>query len=607
MFPAHIEEVPSPDIPMNRKPPNSSKPSKLEVLLQKARNLQQSGHLAEAMGCYNQVLALKADHLEACYGLGKLYEQQNQPQVAINWYFQALAIRYNFLPAHSALGLLFWQLGDIKKAISSYQQALFFDADSVETHFNLGCAYQVQGNLELAIQHYRKAIDLRPDFVDAHVNLGVLYKSLDQLEEAASLYRSALAIDPKCLQALCNFALIFETQGDLKTAEVYFRQALEVQADYEDAIAGCALLLEKRGDFLGAYNLLLPLVETEGCTVGTVINFASVCARLGRATEAIPYVQYTLNVPTLTANDCVLLLFKLGGLYESLGQYDDAFNAYQQANTLGAPNFQPERWVQDTDNLISAFSIESFARFAQTENQSELPIFIVGMPRSGTSLVEQILASHPLVFGGGELPDMFLCAQSLPLAQDNYFPFGLDEITAETWGDIASRYLEKLQARDPEALRISDKLPLNYLHVGLIAQLFPKAKIIHCRRDPLDTCLSCYFQNFGTRIPFSNKLEHLGLAYRQYERLMQHWQSLNIPILEVQYESLIAEPERVSRTLVDFCGLDWDERCLRFYETKRFINTASYDQVRQPIYDRSVGRARHYEKHLHTLHKALGV
>lgn len=607
MFPAHTEEVSSSEILMDRKPPHSSKLSKPEVLLQKAHNLQQSGRLTEAMYCYNQVLALQSDNLEACYGLGKLYEQQNQPQVAINWYFQALAIRYDFLPAHSALGLLFWQLGDIKKAIGSYQQALALDTNSSETHFNLGCAYQVQGNLELAIQHYQKAIALKSDFVDAYVNLGVLYKSLDQLDAAASLYQSAIAVDPKCLQALCNYALIFETQGDLETAEVYFRQALAIQVDYEDAIAGCALLLEKRGDFVGAYDLLLPLVEIGGCTIGSVINFASVCARLGRATEAIPHVQFSLNAPTLTANECVLLLFKLAGLYESLDRYDDAFNAYHQANILGAPNFQPERWVQDTDNLISTFSIESFVHFPRIENPSELPIFIVGMPRSGTSLVEQILASHPQVFGGGELPDMFLCAQSLPLAENKYFPFGLDEITAEAWEEVTSRYLETLQARAPEALRITDKLPLNYLHVGLIAQLFPKAKIIHCRRAPLDTCLSCYFQNFGTRIPFSNNLEHLGLAYRQYERLMNHWQTLNIPILDVQYESLIAEPEKISRALVDFCGLEWDERCLRFYETKRFINTASYDQVRQPIYDRSVGRARRYEKHLQILCKALGI
>jgi tetratricopeptide (TPR) repeat protein len=607
MFPAHTEDVTSPEIPMDQKPPHSSKPSKTEVLLQKAHSLKQSGRLAEAMRFYNQVLALQSDNLEACYGMGKLYEQQNQPQAAINWYFQALAIRYNFLPAHSALGLLFLQLGDIKKAISSYQQALAFDANASETHFNLGCAYQVQGNLELAIQHYRKAIALKPDFVNAHVNLGVLYKSLDQLEEAASLYRSALAIDPQCLQVLCNFALIFEIQGDLATAELYFRKALAIQADYEDGIAGCALILEKRGDYLSAYHLLLPLVETGGSAVGSVINFASVCARLGRAMEAIPYVQYSLNAPALTANECVLLLFKLGDLYESLSQYDDAFSAYQQANTLSAPNFQPERWVQDTDNLISAFSVHSFSHFPKVKNPSELPIFIVGMPRSGTSLVEQILASHPQVFGGGELPDMFLCAQSLPIEQDKYFPFGLEEVSAETWEEIASRYLEKLQARAPKALRITDKLPLNYLHIGLIHQLFPKAKIIHCRRNPLDTCLSCYFQNFGTRIPFSSNLEHLGLAYRQYERLMNHWQSLNIPILNVQYESLIAQPETVSRALVDFCSLEWDERCLRFYETKRFINTASYDQARQPIYERSIGRARHYEKHLQILRNLLEV
>jgi tetratricopeptide (TPR) repeat protein len=588
---------------MSQKPPDPTNPSTLDVLLQKARNLQQSGRSAEAIQVYLQALASQPDNLDACYALGILYETQNQAQIAINYYFQALAIRYDFVPAHCALGILFHKLGNIAQAVGCYRQALSLNPDLAETQFNLGCAYQMQGRLDKAIEHYHQAIACKPDFVNAYANLGVAYKSLEQLDKATEQYQKALEIDPHCLQALCNLGLVEESRSHLTEAESYFRRALAIQSDYTEGVAGCALVLEKRGDYKGAYELLRPLVASEERAIGAITNFATVCIRLNKSAEAVPYLQNILKRSDLSADEYVLLLFKLANLHESLHQYESAFSIYQRANTLNAFPFEPTYWIEDIDSLISTFHTQGLPQFSRSTNASEVPVFIIGMPRSGTSLVEQILASHPEIFGSGELADMFECAANLPMGK---YPSNCTSLTSEALDQISQRYLERLQKRSPEALRITDKLPLNYLHLGLIAMLFPKARIIHCRRDPLDTCISCYFQNFGTRLTFSNNLEHLGIAYKHYERLMAHWQTvLDLPIFEIHYEELIAEPEAVSRALVDFCGLDWDERCLRFYETNRFINTASYDQVRQPIYDRSVGRSRHYEKHLQVLKNAL--
>jgi hypothetical protein len=230
------------------------------------------------------------------------------------------------------------------------------------------------------------------------------------------------------------------------------------------------------------------------------------------------------------------------------------------------------------------------------------------MPRSGTTLVEQILASHPAVFGAGELLRVGEIAQRLPSALGSRldYPLCLADFSQQAADAAAQEYLDYLQSLSGgEATRVTDKMPGNFMHLGLIDLLFPGARIIHCMRDPLDTCLSCYSQNFNGH-EYTHDLSHLGHFYRDYQRIMQHWRGVvRVPVLEVQYEALVEDPEPGSRRLIEFCGLPWDDSCLRFYENKRTVVTASYDQVRRPIYKTSTERWRNYERHIDPLKAAL--
>jgi hypothetical protein len=231
------------------------------------------------------------------------------------------------------------------------------------------------------------------------------------------------------------------------------------------------------------------------------------------------------------------------------------------------------------------------------------------MPRSGTTLVEAILASHPQVHGAGELDDVFLMRQELHAASDagKPYPYCLESVSAQTLDQVAGRHLARLEALAPGAARVTDKMPQNFLNLGMIDLLFPGARVIHCARSPLDTCLSIYFQQFMQHHVYASDLENIGLYYREYRRLMHHWRAaLRIPMIEVNYEDLTEHPEASIRRLLDFCGLPWDDRCLRHHETGRVAKTFSYSQVRQPIYQTSVARWKRYEKHLDPLIRTLG-
>ncbi len=260
------------------------------------------------------------------------------------------------------------------------------------------------------------------------------------------------------------------------------------------------------------------------------------------------------------------------------------------------------------DRIIQVFSPAWFEQVRSFGNESELPIFVIGMMRSGTTLAEQILASHPAMHGAGELPDMERLVKSMPrtLATTDEYPECAARLDAPTAAAIAEDYLGTLRRLGGDALRVVDKMPFNYLRLGMIAALFPRARIVHCRRDPLDTCLSCYFQDFSGIHAFTLDLADLGCYYREYERLMTHWAGvLPVGVFDLAYEELTADLEGVGRRLLDFCGLEWDERCLRFNESRRIVRTSSALQVRQPVYRSSVGKWKRYEAQLGPLIVAL--
>ncbi|VAX41677.1 hypothetical protein MNBD_PLANCTO03-964, partial [hydrothermal vent metagenome] len=300
------------------------------------------------------------------------------------------------------------------------------------------------------------------------------------------------------------------------------------------------------------------------------------------------------------------LCFAAARLLDAEDDTNSAFRAYTQGNAISPKLYKPEDKAQFVDQLIELFSAEALASLPRATNSSNRPIFIVGMPRSGTTLVEQILAAHPDVYAAGELQELRRIWKDLVATRGNGSVAALSSITQVDINAAADRYLKYLDTLDTATPHITDKMPHNFEQLGLINLLFPDARVIHCSRNPLDTCLSCYTIQLSLAHTYSNDLTLLGHAYAQYHRLMAHWRTaLDVPMLEVVYEDVVAETETLARRIVEFVGLPWHDDCLRFYEAKRTIVTASVDQVRQPIYTSSVNRWKRYDRYLDPLRQSL--
>ena len=304
--------------------------------------------------------------------------------------------------------------------------------------------------------------------------------------------------------------------------------------------------------------------------------------------------------------------YALGKAYDDCGEYDKAFEHFEHANEIEARRyrFNRERHVIALQKVKDHFPAALFERFAGAGSTSERPVFVVGMPRSGTTLVEQIIASHPSVHGADELTMIQQCTDRLAaeFGSERPYPECIGDIDAATIARFADEYLAHLRTHSTSALRVTDKMPANFWHLGFIALLFPHARVVHCRRDARDVCVSNYFQQYAQAHHYTYKLADLGLYYSSYRSLMRHWRSvLPLRMYEIDYERLVEDQETQSKKLIEYCGLEWDERCLEFHKTRRTVFTASHWQVRQPMYRRSSQRWKHYESHMGELFEALEV
>ena len=321
-------------------------------------------------------------------------------------------------------------------------------------------------------------------------------------------------------------------------------------------------------------------------------------------------MEEMLKDESLDTNRRINLHFTLGKIYDDLGIYDKAFPHFENGNNLdtrGDP-FNADGHSMVINRIKAVFNKKFLSTHRGMGSESETPVFIVGIPRSGTTLAEQVLSSHPQVFGAGELAEIGGIANRLSetLGGGNIYPEAAMDLDALSAVKLAERYVGFLQGVGGEVLRVTDKMPGNFIHLGLISLLLPNAKIINCRRDPLDVSLSCYFQHFTAIMPFSRKLTDLGRYYTDYHRLMEHWHKvLPMQIMDVNYAGMIADHEGMSRKMVEFVGLDWDDACLEFYNLDRPVKTASSWQVRQPIYTSSVARWQNYEKYIGPLKEII--
>jgi tetratricopeptide (TPR) repeat protein len=458
-------------------------------------------------------------------------------------------------------------------------------------------------------------VRLRPDLADAYGNLGVALKCLDRPAEAAAALEEAFRLNPANADAANMAGMVIQRQGKLDRAMELYRQALRVKADYADAMNNLATCYKEQGSLEEAIAHFRATIRIQPDHTLAYYNLSELASD-GRY-EFPP--QDIANLRSLLTRESASPLmrsvagFALGAVLDAQGTYDEAFAIFTQANELrrqwlrdNRREFDAARHRAFIDDILHTFDRAYFERSEGWGTDSELPLFVLGMPRSGTTLVEQILASHPSVFGAGELgefPRLMAQVTGTPATEGlaRPVPFPSQAVAR----DVAASYLRILTQLGNGAERVTVKLPENFVYLGLLATLYPRARVIYCRRDPRDVCLSCYFHNFQY-MDYSFALEDIAVYYRQYERLMAHWADvLPLAIHEVRYEDLLANQETTTRDLVSFCGLDWDERCLSFYKTRRVVQTASTIQVRKPLSKKSAGRWQNYRAYLGPLVDAL--
>jgi tetratricopeptide (TPR) repeat protein len=466
------------------------------------------------------------------------------------------------------------------------------------------------GRLLEAQQLTHQALQRNPKEADALAMMGIIAYAESRYDEAESWQRKAIAVQRKQPLYYCNLAKTFTARGRLDQALAAFEKGLKLDPDCAEALVGKADALERRGRLDRARTLLDPRIRSGKATPEMMSLFMRILQRSGQDAEAVDLAQKALARDDVQGVHRRTILLQLGRSFDRLGDCDRAFEAFAEGNAVDPRPFDVRAVERRIDRLMEVFSREAMECLPRSGNDSQLPVFIVSMPRAGSTLVEQIIHAHPKACGAGELRIVTDLTQSVPdvIGTQSPYPDCVEELTAEAADRLAGQYVGQLARHRRGAARIADKGLSNYFHLGLITLLLPRAHIIYVHRHPMDMCFSCFFENLSPIThPYTTDLRNLGLFYRQHVRLMHHWRSIpGMRMLEVSYESLIEDQESASRRIIDFLGLRWDEKCLRFHEAKRDVATISYAQVSRPIYRSAVARYKRYEQHLQPLREALG-
>ena len=471
------------------------------------------------------------------------------------------------------------------------------------------------GDIRGAIAIYRKYLKAQPNepmllFAEgnAMAHLGDTVRGRRQVEKAIRLSPSPPSLFYQ------THALLSLSMGETDAALASIDRALAMEPGSVEYARAKADVLRAAGRHEEARELLRPHIEAGTPVPIARMVYSKLCAHLGDHDEARRVIEPTAADESIDERDRAAALFQLGDLQDKAKEHQAAFGSWSQGNEIRAryadPPFNPEKFEQAVRTMAEAWNPDRLAALPRARVHSEVPLFIVGMPRSGTTLTETILGAHPRITPGGEMKTVPMAVPDLQ-APDRQHPTPaqkLDSVTQGLVDRVARRTLRDFTSVDRKASRVTDKLPQNFLRLGLIEIMFPNARVIHCRRNPLDTLVSCFAQDFhgAAGQTWSHALEHMGLYYRGYLRLMDHWRSvLSIPILEVDYELMVSDQEAQSRRLVDFAGLEWDDACLNFHESTRTVVTQSSEQVRKKMYSSSVSRSDRYGALLDPLRAAL--
>ncbi len=562
---------------------NSDHENSVRETLKQGWDKIKTGDTEAAINFFRQTLTLNPETSQAWYGLGLALHDQKKIGAAEVCYQQSLQRDPELTAAWNALGDIEIGRQGYSQAIDFYQKALTIAPNSPATRHNLSWAFNNYGNIkqqqgfpQQAATCYRKALELEPEDANHAFNLGLAADESGDFREAEKAYRTAITNDPTMDQAYGNLgnllretALLENDSTKLNEAEKLYQKALNINPQ-NNLIRDNLLRLR----YLNLYE----------------------------AKEAIP--SLTKEISTFTDD---FLKWRsnllLSHLLDKVGSYELAFDKADSSHQIISQkqSFNKNDFRAQVDRLINSFSAEILALTPRSNNMSQKPVFIVGMPRSGTTLVEHILSAHPAVEGIGEKPYIGVMAENIAekIGSANSFPEYITEINRDQLSQLAHEQEERLQEFSLAAKRIINKLPENFLYLGLINLIFPKARIIHCQRRPSDTIISIFLQNFIDPLNFSHKIEDIIFYYHEYLRLMSHWrQVIDLEILEISYEELVQEQEQRSRQLLSFIDLEWNQSCLDFHQQQRLVLTASRDQVKRPIYKSSLARWRNYEKQL---------
>ena len=617
-----------------------------------------AGRIDEAVTAGRRAIELNPNYAGALSNLGIALFDQGHFDEALSHYDRAIALESNFAQAYSNRGNALQRLKRFADAEPDYRRAIALQPDFADAWNNLGTCLRELKRSEEAEVVYRKALEPNPNNPDTLDNLALALKDLDRLDEAADLMRRALTVESRDEKLFVHYATVLLDQHKIEDAAAANERALALNANNHDAVNLAGLIAFERGDLGAALTHYRRALALKPDLADAYNNMGNVLKELGQLEQAQDaylrairldptisgvYVnladsrKFTAGDPHLAAmealaaksdglskTDRMQLDFALGKAYGDLKDYRRSFRHLLAGSAAKRSTISYDEAATFAlfDRIEAVFTKQLITQKSGDGDPSPMPIFVLGMPRSGTTLIEQIIASHPMVHGAGELMTFNEVVVSVRGPDGNTIPYpefmpALDE---QALLQIGGRYLSEVRKLVPSLAspawsgakpggseRVTDKMPSNYYFAGLIHLALPNAKIIHSVRDPVDTCVSCFSKLFTAEQNHTYDLGELGRYYKRYEQLMAHWHRV-LPagsILDVRYEDVVADLEKMARRIIAYCGLPWDDRCLSFHETDRPVRTASATQVRQPIYKSAIGRWRVYEEELGPLLTAL--
>ncbi len=473
---------------------------------------------------------------------------------------------------HEALRL--YLSGDPLGAEAACRDALRREKSNPRAWHLMGLCLNALGRYADARQHARRGVEIAPDDPELLQLLAMTYNREGRYDEALGVLDTAFARRPDHLGlAAARSEVLFQARR------------------YDEAAAAVE-----------------PFLADDPPHVAVAIAFGQSARRVGREEQAVDLLRRANAAPDVPLPQRISSLFILGNLLDHLRRYDEAFAAFDEANRIKGERPDIDEYSASIRRMLDAWTPERIRTLPRSLETSDMPVFIVGMPRSGTTLTEQVLSAHPRFHGAGELRDIHTLVGELQHGVEGgqWHFFSLERLAERPLTRFARRWIERMRRAAPGALHASDKNPQNYLHLGLIWAAFPSARIVHCVRDPLDTCLSCYFHDLGGPHVSIGSLRAIGRWYAEYRTVMRHWTTvLDVPILELRYETMVERPDETKRRLIEFVGLEWHDAVIEHHAVDRPVLTPSVDQVRRPIYKTAVARYTHYEPHLAPLREAL--